>query len=381
MTPDQPLIQINLQQHFGGGEVYTRFLTQALQQLGQPTQLLVQRNAAFWRDLDLGNATLIPVRDLAEGLDWLDQSPRWILSHGSVGEEAAARLATRHRLWGISHMPARGKNRFRHYHRVCGVSHHVLDTLRAAEVANIDTKPLLGVADLSRLSATLDRPIMRQSRYDWDQRKFRDRLFGWLEPLVAGLQPRPAFQRRSGLTLGIVSRLTPIKQFPTLFQLLTPLIAQHPTIHLEIFGAGGYASVRDLRQALRPLGTQVRFWGQQREVGTIYRQLDFVLSGLPENEALGLNLLEAQACGTPVLAINAPPFTETVADGLTGWLYRDPRQDAGADFSGLLSRLHQGLQLPPPATWQTHLAKFDQAHFTRRIAELLQTAECPQRNP
>lgn len=381
MNPDQPLVQINLQQHFGGGEVYTRFLTQALQQLGQPTQLLVQRNAAFWRDLDLGNATLIPVRDLAEGLDWLDQSPRWILSHGSVGEEAAARLAPRHCLWGIAHMPARGKNRFRHYHRVCGVSQHVLDTLRAAEVANIDAKPLLGVADLSRLSSTHDLPILRQSRYDWDQRKVRDRLLGWLEPLVAGMQPRPAFQRQNGLTLGIVSRLTPIKQFPTLFQLLAPLIAQHPTIHLEIFGAGGYASVRDLRQALRPLGTQVRFWGQQREVGTIYRQLDFVLSGLPENEALGLNLLEAQACGTPVLAVNAPPFTETVADGLTGWLYRDPRQDAGADFAALLARLCQGRKLPPADTWQTHLAKFDQAHFTRRIAELLHTAECPHRNP
>ena len=33
-----------------------------------------------------------------------------------------------------------------------------------------------------------------------------------------------------------------------------------------------------------------------------------------------------------MIAVNAPPFSETVVDGETGFLYRDPRQYAGADF-------------------------------------------------
>ncbi|MBV5277207.1 glycosyltransferase, partial [bacterium] len=75
------------------------------------------------------------------------------------------------------------------------------------------------------------------------------------------------------------------------------------------------------RRALRPLGDRCRFWGQQNDVRAVYAQLDALLTGLPEKEALGLNVIEAQACRLPVLAVDAPPFDETVADGITGWRY------------------------------------------------------------
>jgi glycosyltransferase involved in cell wall biosynthesis len=74
----------------------------------------------------------------------------------------------------------------------------------------------------------------------------------------------PAYARLPGVTLGIVSRLTPIKQFPLLFRHLAPVLARHPQFRLEIFGAGGYASVRDLRRALTPLRERVRFWARRR---------------------------------------------------------------------------------------------------------------------
>ena len=43
-----------------------------------------------------------------------------------------------------------------------------------------------------------------------------------------------------------------------------------------------------------------------------------------------------------MLAVNAPPFTETVQDGRTGLLYRDPREDQGADFARVLDRAIAG---------------------------------------
>ena len=179
------------------------------------------------------------------------------------------------------------------------------------------------------------------------------------------------FDKRPGLTLGIVSRLTPIKQFPLMFGMLAPVIARYPRVNLEIFGSGGYASVRDLRVALAPVLKQVRFWGHQANVAAVYPQLDFVLSGLPEKEALGLNLIEAQYCGTPVLAVHAPPFTETVIDGQSGFMFSDPREDGGESFAQLLQRLLAGAVRPDPRQAAAHLDRFSFAAFRGRVSRAL----------
>ena len=248
----------------------------------------------------------------------------------------------------------------------------VRDGLLAAGLPAWST-PLYGVAELGERGG--HRPIVRHSRFDWDRRKGRDRLLGALEPLVEATRSRPEFLRRPGLTLGIVSRLTPIKQFPQLFSRLAPELAKRPQVNLEIFGSGGYASVRDLDRALSGLAAgQARFWGQQQNVGRIYREIDYLLSGLPEKEALGLNIIEAQACGTPVIAVDAPPFTETVSNGLTGFLYRDPREDAGADFGRLLDELLEGRPRPKPEQAAGHLARFSFAAFVERLRPVVEDA-------
>jgi glycosyltransferase involved in cell wall biosynthesis len=118
----------------------------------------------------------------------------------------------------------------------------------------------------------------------------------------------------------------------------------------------------------------VRFWGQQRNVAAIYRQIDYLLSGLPEKEALGLNIIEAQACGTPVIAIDAPPFTETVLNGATGFLYPDPRTDAGAGFAHLLDELLTGRPRPQPELAQAHLQRFSFGAFVERLRPVVTDA-------
>jgi len=204
--------------------------------------------------------------------------------------------------------------------------------------------------------------------YDWDQRKLRDRLLSYVYPLWMSVRKKYTFQRPAGLTLAIVSRITPIKQFPLLFSLLVPILKKYPQVQIEFFGAGGYASIRDLRKALWPIRQQVRFWGQQQNVAGIYANVDAVLSGLPEKEALGLNLLEAQAFGTPVIAVDAAPFTETINDGVTGYLYTDPRQDNGVGFERLLQRLlsEQASHLQKEGA-EAHLARFSKATFEQRV--------------
>jgi glycosyltransferase involved in cell wall biosynthesis len=220
-------------------------------------------------------------------------------------------------------------------------------------------------------------PLRARSRYDWDQHKLRDRALGILEPLWRSFLPERAFARRPGLALGIVSRITPIKQFPLLFRHLAPVLARYPGVHLEIFGSGGYASVRDLTRALRPIRDRVCFWGHQRDVRAVYRSIDILLTGLPEKEALGLNIIEAQACGTPVLAPDAPPFDETVLHGVSGLRYCDPREDGGADFERRLELILRGGFRFEAEAAKAHLARFSEDAFVERVRILAQTLGFP----
>ena len=58
--------QINLQQQFGGGEVYTRFFTLALIELGYKVVLFVSRKAGYWNALLPSGAEIIRVDDADE---------------------------------------------------------------------------------------------------------------------------------------------------------------------------------------------------------------------------------------------------------------------------------------------------------------------------
>jgi glycosyltransferase involved in cell wall biosynthesis len=363
--------QVNLQNQFGGGEVYTRFFTLALIELDCRVVLFVSRKADFWESLLPAGVELVRVDGAAEIMRGLPQAKSLVVTQTALDAAAAQWVAERHVLCGFVHMPLyeRDPEGFRHYHFLLAVSRHVLDSIRGRGYSNVFGEPMYGVADPRR--GAPGGAIVARSEYDWDRRKLRDRLLGLTEPWWRMNQSMAEFRKKPGLTLGIVSRLTPIKQFPSMFRILAPVIARFPRVSLEIFGSGGYASVRDLRASLAPALKQVRFWGHQPNVAAVYRQLDFVLSGLPEKEALGLNLIEAQYCGTPVLAVHAPPFTETVIEGQTGFFFADPRQDGGESFAQLLERLQGGAVRPDPRQAAAHLERFSFAAFRERAARAL----------
>lgn len=366
--------QVNLQQGFGGGEVYTDFLTRTLIGLGVRCHVLVSRQAGDWIRRLPTAAEVIAIDGVEDLPDTLPQQDAWLLTHGGLAPQLAQELAARHRLSGVAHMPLYGRNpdTFRYHRRVFGVSAYVRDSLREfLRPDQVYDEPLYGIAHFPAGDDSAE--VRRRSRYDWDRRKLRDRLLRWLEPLVAPLLPQPVWTRRPGLTLGVVSRLTPIKQFPLLFSHLVPQLQTLPSVNLEVFGAGGYASVRDLSKVLAPLGARVRYWGHQPDVRAVYAKLDFLLTGLPEKEALGLNVIEAQSCGLPVLAVRERPFTETVLDGQTGFFYRDPRQDQGSDFQRLLQGIIAGTaKLSADATTvKQHLDRFSASAFSGRIERLL----------
>ena len=360
--------QINLQAHFGGGEVYTASLARALARHGIPTTLVVLDRARFWGELPLARDTEILRVSRAE--DLLPRLPRersWLLAHGPL--PASLSIDARHLRSAVAHMPPQGRDprAYERHDLVLPVSAWVLEGLRAIG-APAWQEPLYGAAEAR---GAPDGELRAGALYEFDRRKLRDRALGWIYPLLGPLRGAARFQKRPGLTLGIVSRLTPIKQLPLQFSIIAPLLARRAGVNLEIFGAGGYASVRDLRRSLRPLAARARFWGHQSNVAAVYAGLDYLMTGLPEKEALGLNVIEAQRCGLPVLAVAAPPFTETVLEGQTGYLYGDPRRDGGADFMRLVDDLIAGKTRPDPRQARAHLERFSFDAFSDRVARLL----------
>jgi len=248
----------------------------------------------------------------------------------------------------------------------------VIATLEAAGMHHYAPEPWYGVADLERLQRIHAHPIQATPIHDWDKRKLRDRLLRLIYPLYWMFKPARPFQRKPGLTLGIVSRIADAKQFPALFKIIAPIIQRHPEVHVEFFGSSvGYASLKRLKRHLKPIRHQVRFWGPQTDLNQIYHSMDFLLAGLPEREAMGLNLLEAQFCGTPVLAVNALPFSEIVRDGETGFLFTDPRLDGGEHFGQLIERLLASANRPDPLAHRDFLDHFTFDAFADRVDRAL----------
>jgi glycosyltransferase involved in cell wall biosynthesis len=366
-------IQINLQTHFGGGEVYTAFLCRALNTLNIPTKLIVHSHALFWESLYLPDNTTIIKINPNFLVDEIPIKNTWFLGHGPL-PDVILQSKGGHLKTAIAHLPVQGRDPmvFRRHDMVFPVSGWVKEGLLKANIPTWDV-PLYGVADLGiRKQGSV---VKKTSRYDWDERKARDLLLGKIEPFIQPFLSKPKFVKRLGITLGIVSRITPIKQFPLLFSLLSKIISKYPQFNLEIFGSGGYASVRDLKRALYPIHDRVRFWGHQSNISAVYEKMDYLMTGLPEKEALGLNIIEAQICGTPVLAPNAPPFTETILNGRSGFLYTDPRDDNGEDFEKLLNKIMSLTKKINPSNSVKHLEKFSSKSFANRIGSITDWAK------
>ncbi|MSP98687.1 MAG: glycosyltransferase [Betaproteobacteria bacterium] len=332
----------------------------------------------FWSGLESDRIQLVGASSADDIAARLPGRDALIITQSRIPDALMQLAARDHVLMGFAHMPILGRSgaEFARYAVVFTVSEYCIGLLRQAGIVQTYPLPLYGTGSFDRIpDATAASIIRARSPYHWDKRKGRDRLLSVFEPLLRSLRTHPVFSRQPGLTLGIVSLISPIKQFPALFALLTPQIARFAQVRLEIFGDGGFAQVRDLRRSLEPIADRVRFWGYQDAVQAIYPQLDYLMTGLPEKEALGLNVLEAQTLGTPVLAPRAPPFNETVLDQKSGFLYRDPREDGGRDFGELLGSMVAGRARPDPRCATMHLAKFSYAAMVERAKGVLAHVE------
>jgi glycosyltransferase involved in cell wall biosynthesis len=163
--------------------------------------------------------------------------------------------------------------------------------------------------------------------------------------------------RKKGLIL-YLGRVKRYKGLDTLLHALALLRPRMPDARLALAGSGD--DMPRLRRLASDLGleSQVDFLGfvdEKRKV-ELYHEAEAVVNS-SRKEGWGLTSIEANACGTPVVATDVPGLCDSVRHGETGFLV--PFGDAAA-FAGALEKLLGDAEL-----WQRlsgHARRWAEAH-------------------
>jgi glycosyltransferase involved in cell wall biosynthesis len=129
------------------------------------------------------------------------------------------------------------------------------------------------------------------------------------------------------------------KDHATLLAALPKVLRVFPKLRLLIAGEGELRGALERQIADLGLGETVRLLGHRTDVPRLTRAADLYVSS-SWSEGLGTSVLEALACGTPVVAAVAGGVPEMVKPGETGYLVanRDPEALADAICASLSDR-------------------------------------------
>jgi len=140
---------------------------------------------------------------------------------------------------------------------------------------------------------------------------------------VEAARYRPGIAPKSGTPLiGYLGRIKRYKSVQHLIEALPLVLKEIPNARLVILGDGDFLPA--LRQKSQELGleNQVKFTGFIGEADKIkfLNQMWVCVNPSPK-EGWGVSVIEANACGTPVIAADAPGLRDSVLNEHTGWLF------------------------------------------------------------
>jgi glycosyltransferase involved in cell wall biosynthesis len=153
---------------------------------------------------------------------------------------------------------------------------------------------------------------------------------------VDRFSPRPAeyvkpdWCRASRVVL-IAGHLSDVKGHPTFFSAASRIAASHPDCSFVALGGEtttpGYRRFLEGHVADLGLADRVQFLGWRDDVADVFRAADLIV--MPSQaEGLPLALLEAMACGRPIIATRVGGVPEAITDSVNGLLVAPDDVDA-----------------------------------------------------
>ncbi|MBN2097717.1 MAG: lipopolysaccharide heptosyltransferase II [Candidatus Omnitrophica bacterium] len=143
--------------------------------------------------------------------------------------------------------------------------------------------------------------------------------------------------RTDAFVIGVIGRLTPIKGHKYFLQALAKVIRSVPNVKALIVGdiSPGKEKYKDELLILTrrlSLDRYVEFTGRQNNIPQVLARLNALVLPTITQEAFGRVLIEAAACGVPVIATRVGGVTDIITDGENGVLVepKDPQALAQA---------------------------------------------------
>ncbi len=166
--------------------------------------------------------------------------------------------------------------------------------------------------------------VSPSTRADMIRRGFREEEIAIVQNCVDHALHRPDPSVRSrGPLVGYFGRLKKYKSVDHLLEAFAAVKERIPNLRLVIIGEG------DHRPALASLSRRLGIDGSVRFTGYVDEQTKvrllqeaWFMVNTSSKEGWGLTVIEANACGTPVLASNVPGLRDAIRENETGLLYR-----------------------------------------------------------
>lgn len=135
----------------------------------------------------------------------------------------------------------------------------------------------------------------------------------------------PKIKRKDDFNVAIIGRITPLKGHLHFIKAMARISRAIPRLKIWIVGdapASKEAYKEEVQVLTRRLGLWhcTEFLGTQRDIPAILAHLDLVVLATTTHEAFGRVVVEAQACGVPVVATRVGGVVDIIEDGKNGIL-------------------------------------------------------------